>query len=140
MVPPNLRIVIGFSMYFVLPWDAVCTAPHSQYKLGAADGTTLGAADGLDDGSELGFDVGTSHVRPGESPSALSQVSMCVIADGPYIVISSDVTSVIPRWITRYNVESTSTVTTRTLLRTSVALMMIFSTTFSSPISITSSL
>ena len=75
-MPPNLTMVIGFSIYFVLPWDAVCTAPHSQYKLGATDGTRLGATDGVDDGRILGLDVGTSHVRPGESPSASSQVSI----------------------------------------------------------------
>jgi hypothetical protein len=62
------------------------------------------------------------------------------MAEGPNIVISNDVTSFIPRWITRYNDESTSTVMKRTLLRTSVDLMMILSTTFSNPISITSSL
>jgi hypothetical protein len=76
VVPPNLTIVIGFSIYFVLPWDAAWTAPHSQYKLGATDGMTLGATDGVDDGRILGLDVGTSHVRPGDPPSASSQVSI----------------------------------------------------------------
>jgi hypothetical protein len=58
VVPPNLTIVIGFSIYFVLPWDAVWTAPHSQYKLGATDGMTLGATDGVDDGRILGTVLG----------------------------------------------------------------------------------